>query len=68
MKGAAGFGSFGQNHGVHHYDFSSQIKRAQYRKGRGGWDNAVHVDSHQPTTWSTHWNFQYQNMSYQLIF
>ena len=62
--GGAGFGSFGQNHGVVHHDFSSQIERAQNREGRGGeWDDVVHVNSYQPTTWATHWNSQSQNMS-----
>ena len=45
--------------GVFHHDFSSQIERAQNRE----WDDVVHVDSHQPTTWATHWNFQSQEMS-----
>ena len=27
------------------------------------WDDVVHVDSHQPTTWATHWNSQSQDMS-----
>ena len=54
-----GFGSLGQNHGVFHHDFSSQIERAQNRE----WDDVVHVDSHQPTTWATHWNSQSQEMS-----
>jgi hypothetical protein len=48
---AGGFGSLGQNHGVFHHDFSSQMERAQDRY-------VVHVDSHQPTTWASHWNSQ----------
>ena len=47
-------GSYGQNHGVFHHDFSSQIERAQNWE----WDDVVHVDSQQPTTWATHWNSQ----------
>ena len=56
---AGGFGSPGQNYGVLHHDFSSQMERAQNRE----WDDVVHIDSHQPTTWGTHWNSQSQEMS-----
>ena len=56
---AGEFGSLGQNHGVFHHDFSSQIERAQNWE----WDDVVHVDSHQSTTWATHWNSQSQDMS-----
>ena len=34
--GAAGFGSFGQNHGVVHHDFSSQIERTKNCEDKGG--------------------------------
>ena len=53
------FVSLGQNHDVFHYDFSSQIKRAQNWE----WDDVVHVDSHRPITRATRWNSQSQEMS-----
>ena len=64
LWGATGFGSFGQNPGVVHHDFSSQIDRGHNREGRVvEWDDVVHVNSHQPTTWATHWNSHSQDMS-----
>ena len=48
---------FGQNHGVFHHDFSSQMERAHWE-----WDDVVHVDSHQPTTWATHWTCHKQSI------
>ena len=54
---AGGYGNLGQNAGVYHHDFSSQIGAQNWE-----WDDVVQVDSQQPTTWAT-WNSHSQEMS-----